>query len=89
VREMFGIATVSSLIERGALEDERYTTVRFHSISAEAELAGYGALSKLNTERAFLQHLHDLGYETAERWIAETFDRIGWESSVDVLETFV
>jgi NTE family protein len=89
VREMFGIATVSSLIERGALEDERYTTVRFHSISAETELAGYGALSKLNTERAFLQHLHDLGYETAERWITETFDRIGWESSVDVLETFV
>lgn len=89
VREMFGIATVSSLIERGALEDERYTTVRFHQISAEAELAGYGALSKLNTERAFLRHLHDLGYETADRWIAETFDRIGWESSLDVLEKFV
>ncbi len=89
VREMFGIATVSSLIESGALEDERYTTVRFHQISAETELAGYGALSKLNAERAFLQHLHDLGYETADRWIAETFDRIGWESSVDVLEKFV
>ena len=89
VREMFGIATVSSLIESGALEDERYTTVRFHQISAESQLAGYGALSKLNAERAFLQHLHDLGYETADRWIAETFDKIGWESSMDVLETFV
>ena len=28
VREMFGIATVSSLIESGKLDDERYTTVR-------------------------------------------------------------
>lgn len=89
VREMFGIATVSSLIENGTLEDERYTTVRFHQISAEAELAGFGALSKLNTERPFLEHLHDLGYKTADRWIAETFDRLGWESSVDVLERFV
>jgi NTE family protein len=89
VREMFGIATVSSLIESGAIDDERYTTVRFHQISAEAELASYGALSKLNAERRFLQHLHDLGYETAERWIAANFDRLGWESSVDVLEKFV
>jgi NTE family protein len=89
VREMFGIATVSSLIESGALEDDRYTTVRFHQISAEAELAKYGALSKLNTERAFLEHLHQLGYDTADRWIGETFDRLGWESSIDVLEKYV
>lgn len=89
VREMFGIATVSSLIESGALEDDRYTTVRFHQISAEAELAKMGALSKLNTERPFLEHLHTLGYETADRWISENFERIGWESTMDVLETFV
>jgi len=89
VREMYGIATVSSLVESGALEDERYITVRFHQIAAEAELAQLGALSKLNTERGFLRHLHDLGYETADRWIAQTFDRIGWESSLDVLERFV
>jgi NTE family protein len=89
VREMFGIATVSRLIESGALEDERYTTVRFHQISAEAELAKYGALSKLNTERAFLEHLHQLGYQTADRWISENFERLGWESTVDVLEKFV
>jgi NTE family protein len=89
VREMFGIATVSSLIESGALEDDRYTTVRFHQISAEAELAKMGALSKINTERPFLEHLHALGYETADRWISENFDRVGWESTLDVLETFV
>jgi NTE family protein len=89
VREMFGIATVSSLIEGGTLDDDRYGAVRFHHISAEDELAKYGALSKMNTERAFLEHLHQLGYDTADRWITETFDRIGWESSIDVLDTFV
>ncbi len=89
VREMFGIATLSRLIESGRLDDERYTTVRFHQIGAEAELAKYGALSKINTERPFLQHLHDLGYATAESWIAENFDRLGWESTIDVLDKYV
>ncbi len=89
VREMFGIATISNLVESGALDDERYTTVRFHEISAEAELAQYGALSKMNAERRFLEHLHNLGYETADRWVAETFDRIGWESTMDVQKKYV
>jgi NTE family protein len=89
VGEMFGIATVSRLVESGKLDDERYNTVRFHQVGAEPELAQYGALSKLNTERPFLQHLHDLGYATAERWIAENFDRIGWESTIDVLDKYV
>ncbi|HVJ52924.1 MAG TPA: patatin-like phospholipase family protein [Aliidongia sp.] len=88
VSEMFGIATVSSLIESGSLEDERYAAVRFHQIGAEAELAKYGALSKLNTERPFLEHLHELGFNTADRWIAENFDRIGWESTLDVLDSY-
>jgi len=88
VSEMFGIAAISTLIDSGKLDDDRYTTVRFHKIGADADLSQYGALSKLNTERRFLQHLHDLGYEAAERWIAENFDRIGWESTIDVLETF-
>jgi NTE family protein len=89
VREMFGIATVSSLIESGSLEDARYVSVRFHQIGAEAELAAMGALSKLNTERAFLEHLHELGYQAADRWIAENFDRLGWESTMDVREKYM
>ena len=89
VREMYGIATISRLIDSGALDDERYTTVRFHQIGAEAELAKFGALSKMNTERPFLEHLHELGYDAADRWIAANFDRIGWDSTVDVLEKYV
>ncbi len=89
VREMAGIATITSLVESGALNDDRYTAVRFHQISAEEELAKYGALSKMNTERAFLEHLHRLGYETADKWIAENFQRIGWESTIDVLDKYM
>lgn len=89
VREMAGIATITSLVESGALNDDRYTAVRFHQISAEEELAKYGALSKMNTERSFLEHLHRLGYETADKWIAENFERLGWESTIDVLDKYM
>ena len=88
VREMAGIATITSLVESGALNDDRYTAVRFHQIGAEEELAKYGALSKMNAERGFLEHLHRLGYETADRWLTENFQRIGWESTLDVLDRF-
>ncbi len=89
VREMAGIATVTSLVESGKLKDDRYTAVRFHQISAETELARMGALSKMNTERSFLQHLHGLGYETADRWLRDNFQRIGWESTIDVLDKYM
>lgn len=88
VSGMSGILEISNLVESGKLDDDRYITVRFHKISADEELSRYGALSKLNTERRFLDHLHDLGYEAAERWIAENFNRIGWESTIDLATTF-
>jgi NTE family protein len=88
VREMAGIATITKLVESGALNDDRYTAVRFHEIGAEVELAEMGALSKMNTERPFLEHLHKLGYDTADRWLAANFDRLGWESTLDVAERF-
>jgi NTE family protein len=88
VREMSGIATITRLVESGALSDDRYMAVRFHEIGAEIELAEMGALSKMNTERAFLEHLHRLGYETADNWIAKNFDKLGWESTLDVVARF-
>ncbi len=42
VREMAGIATITNLVETGKLNDDRYTAVRFHQISAETELAEDG-----------------------------------------------
>lgn len=89
VSVMSGIAEISNLVDSGKLDDDRYITVRFHEISADETLSRFGALSKLNTERGFLGHLHDLGYEAAERWIAENFNRIGWESTIDLTTTFV
>jgi NTE family protein len=88
VREMFGIATISRLVESGQLDDDRYATVRFHQIGAEAELASFGPLSKMNTERPFLEHLHELGFDAADRWLEKNFEKVGWASTIDVVDTF-
>jgi NTE family protein len=89
VREMRGIATVSRLVEQGALQKTGYEAVRFHQIDAEEEMGRLGALSKFNTEFSFLKKLHDLGYETADKWLAQNFDRIGVENTLDVFEKFI
>jgi NTE family protein len=75
-------------VEKGKLEDDRYTTVRFHQIGAEAELADLGAMSRMNTDPKFLKYLHDLGYNAADAWLEQNFDRIGWESTLDVISQY-
>ena len=30
-----------------------------------------------------------MGYEAAETWIEQNIDRIGWESTINVTDTFV
>lgn len=84
VREMRGITTISKLIDEGALSETRYEKVRFHQIAAECDMAKLGALSKFNTDWGFLKRLHDLGYETTDRWLAANFPAIGVEATVDV-----
>lgn len=86
VREMRGIATISKLLADGAMErtGNSYSTVNFHMIGAEEEMSKLGALSKLNADWGFLCALRELGYETADKWVASTYDRIGQESSIDV-----
>ena len=34
-----------------------------------------------NAERAFLQHLHDIGWRTADKWMDEHFEDLGIRST--------
>jgi NTE family protein len=88
VREMNGIATVSRLLEQGKAEGSGFAAVKFHMIHAEDALSGLDSSSKFNADWAFLTHLHRLGVETADRWLAEHFDAIGNESTLDMIKTY-
>ena len=89
MREMRAVAFVSSLIERGKLSPDEFKLMLIHSIRADEEMVQHGVSSKLNPDWGFLTGLRDSGRAHAERWLAENFDRIGRESSVDVRAEFL
>ena len=89
VREMRGFATITALIDAGKLTDERYSKVNFHMIEPDEDLSAMGVSSKFNTDWRFFEHLHELGIDTARKWLERNFDALNARSSVDVFSTFV
>ena len=63
--------------------------VSLHGVAVAFGLMLGPLLLRLLPERSFLEHLHKMGYEAAETWIEQNIDRIGWESTIDVTDTFV
>jgi NTE family protein len=47
-------------------------------------LSSFGASSKLNHDRGFLRHLHEIGWNAADRWLVHHLDDVGLRSSVDL-----
>ena len=55
----------------------RIDDMRLHRLDAGAELAPFTASSKTQTNRAFLQQLHDIGHQAADAWLAEHGQHLG------------
>ena len=60
----------------------------FHMVQAEKEMSAYGASSKFNVHRDFIEVLFQLGAKTADAWLVENSDRLGNESSIDLQKLF-
>ena len=88
IREMNGITTISKLIDEGKLKDTPFHQVNFHMIAAKEEMSHLGASSKFNADWEFLRYLYDLGVSSADKWLADNFDRIQVESTLDMMETY-
>jgi NTE family protein len=56
-----------------------------HAIEADDVMQKLAATSKYNADWQFLTHLHHIGYERADRWLAANLKRIGVESNIDYL----
>ena len=89
MREMRAIAFVGRLVEEGKLDRRHYKRMNIHLLEADEQLKPLGASSKLNAERAFLEHLKAIGRAACERWLARNFDQIGVNSTVDLIETYL
>ncbi len=81
VKELRAIYFLYELIAHEGLEHERFRDARLHRIEAEEEMYSLSVSSKYNTEWKFLEHLHDIGYRSADSWLETHFDDLGRHST--------
>jgi NTE family protein len=86
IREMRTIAYLNKQIEDGKMGGGKRLLV--HLIEAEDLIRGFSWSSRLNSDWDFLLHLHQMGRERADQWLAANFDRIGKDSTVDLYEKY-
>ncbi len=82
--EMRAIDFVQRLLESGRLEQPRYRRIFLHCIDDEDRMREFKLSTKLNGDWEFLQVLRRYGRQAADRFIAEHFDRLGRESTLDI-----
>ncbi len=90
MREMRSIAFVTRLIDEHDLNDRaNFRRFLFHMIQAEPMLRKLGASSRFNCTPPFLEMLRDIGRNTAEAWLANAFNHLGVDSSIDIHDIFL
>jgi len=87
--EMRAISFVSRLVREGKLDPGRYKDLRLHMVADDDGLGPYGANSKFNTDRAFLEDLFALGRAAATNWLKKHRADIGIKSTLDVDREFL
>jgi NTE family protein len=89
IKEVRSLSILKQLIDVCGHEDERFKDALFHRINADVELEPLSVSSKVNTERAFLEHLHDVGYRSTEAWLEENYRHLGERSSLDIESVYL
>ena len=89
MREMRTIEFVTRLIDEGALDDQKYSRMRIHSIRDDAEMVQLGVATKLNPDWDFLCRLRDVGRRRTAEWLETNLDKVGEQSSIDLAQVFL
>jgi NTE family protein len=80
------IGFVTKLIDDGKMTGGKRMFI--HLIEAEDVISELSGSSKMDGTRKFPAHLHEIGRQRADTWLASNFDRIGVESSVDLVAKY-
>jgi NTE family protein len=89
MREMRAIAFVRKLLAEERVPRGRYKDLKIHTIHAESEMRRLGYSSKLNAGGDFLRWLFELGRGRAGAFLDMHHEKIGVESSTDIVERFL
>src|SRR3954451_820548 len=84
LRELRAVDFVTRLIEEGKLSTKEYKRVFMHRIHGGRNLDEFTAASRLNAEWGFFKELKNLGRAAARSWLAENYDSIGRQSTLDL-----
>jgi NTE family protein len=81
--EIRAIDFVQRLLDGGRLEQPRYRRILLHIIEDEARMRAFKLSTKFNGDWDFLQTLRNYGREAADRFVRESLDWVGRESTLD------
>jgi NTE family protein len=88
LHELRAFDLVRRMLTAHHLKADDHREVFIHIIDGQEALAGLGASSKFNPERAFLEHLFEVGRKAATDWLDAHYESLGHESSVDIRHLF-
>lgn len=83
IKELRHVDFVNRCLERGELEGLGYRPIFLHRVGGD-DIVQFPASTKLNAEWAFLTHLRDIGRAAAKDWLAENFDKIGAQGTMEL-----
>jgi hypothetical protein len=89
MRETRAMCFVTRLINEKKICDGSLRRMKIHSISNDKPMTMLGAVSKFNADWGFLTKRCQAGGRSAEAWLAEHFDRLGKESTIDLQTTYL
>jgi NTE family protein len=82
MREMRVIDFITQMIDEGKLIGSKRMFMRL--IDAEDIIKDLSGSSKMNADWKFLLHLFEIGRDRAEKWLVANFDRLGFETTIDL-----
>ena len=89
VAEMRAIHFVERLVRERRVDPGRYKALRLHMVADDEGLDLLQPSSKLNTDLGFLQRLHGLGRDAADRWLRAHRRDVGRRGTLDIAATFL
>ena len=66
-----------------------YRDMYLHAIRSEEVMRDLTVSSKFDTSWSFLVHLRDLGRDCAKVWFEKNFDKVGKQSTVDIMRDYL
>ncbi|MFD0934449.1 patatin-like phospholipase family protein [Methylobacterium trifolii] len=88
MRELRAIDYVDGLIEEGVLGQGAYQRVLVHRIDGTDALEEYNAASKLDARWKVFLRLRDKGRSAAQTWLAENYEKIGRDCTLDLQQAY-